>query len=288
MNRSEGIPNGKSVNDFLAKNETFHIARVTIKSKLDLSYHNHNYAELLWIEHGSGIHHINGKEVPVQEHELIMIRPEDIHTFSTKGHPMTLVNIAFPLDTLRLFRERYFPNLNSYFWICGTMPYQTTLSEKLSKRFSSQVEETMKSQRTYLQLDCLQLFIFRNLSLHESGIPHSESPAWLTNAISNYNTAECFRKGIVSFAALCERNPDYVNRIVKEIFHETLTEFVNDIRIKYAANELVLTNTPIKTISDFCGFTSLAYFYKQFKLRFGQIPMKYREMHQTITRKKGF
>ena len=288
MNASPIPPDSKraksfQLTDFLALNEAFHIARVTIKSKLDLSYHSHNYAELLWIEHGSGIHHINGEEMPVEKNELIMIRPSDVHTFSTKGTPMTLLNIAFSQSTLTLLRERYFPTIDSYFWTKDKLPFHTTISEKLAKRFSSRAEETMKNQRTNLQLDSLLLFIFRNLTINESGIPHTKAPVWLINAISSYNNTDCFKQGTSSFTALCERNPDYVNRIVKEIFNETLTEFVNDIRIKYAANELVLTNTPIKSICDFCGFTSLAYFYKQFKLRFGQTPMKYREIHQTIT-----
>lgn len=269
--------------DFLAKNEMFHIARVTIKSKLDLSYHSHNYAELLWIEYGNGIHHINGMDMPIEQNELIMIRPNDKHTFSTKGTPMTLVNIAFSKASLDYFRERYFPTVNSYFWSKGIQPFHITISDSMTKMFSSRAEEAMKNQRTNLELDTLLLYIFRHLSFNESGIPHSNAPVWLVNAINNYNNTEYFKQGTTSFTELCERNSDYVNRVIKEIFNETLTEFVNDIRIKYAANELVLTNIPIKSICDFCGFTSLAYFYKQFRIRFGQTPLKYREIHQTIT-----
>ena len=271
------------LSDFLARNEMFHIARVTIKTRLDLSYHSHNYAELLWIEHGNGIHHINGHEVPIEQNELIMIRPQDKHTFSTKGNPMTLVNIAFSKSSLDYFKERYFPSVNSYFWSMEPNPFHITVSESLIKRFSSRAEEAMKHQRTNMELDSLLLFIFRHLSINESGIPHSNAPVWLINAIKKYNNTECFKQGTASFTELCERNPDYVNRVVKEIFNETLTEFVNDIRIKYAANELILTNIPIKTICDYCGFTSLAYFYKQFRIRFRQTPMKYREIHQTLT-----
>ena len=271
------------LSDFLAKNEVFHIARVTISSKHDLSYHSHNYAELLWIENGEGVHHINRYNIPVKKNELIMIRPVDKHTFSTKGNPMTLVNIAFSKKSLAYFKERYFFNLNTYFWVKTVLPFHITISENLIKRLSSRANETMKFQRSNLQLDSLLLFIFRNISINESGIPHSNAPLWLLNAINKYNGADYFKEGMTSFVRLCDRNPDYVNRVVKEVFNKTLTEFVNDIRIKYATNQLILTNLPIKTISDFCGFTSLAYFYKQFKFRLGLTPLKYREIHQTMT-----
>ena len=39
---------------FLHPGETFHMARVNIVSRQDLSFHTHDYAELLWIEKGAG------------------------------------------------------------------------------------------------------------------------------------------------------------------------------------------------------------------------------------------
>lgn len=44
---------------FLSANEKFHIARVNITSSQDLSLHSHDYAEILWVEKGTGIHHVN-------------------------------------------------------------------------------------------------------------------------------------------------------------------------------------------------------------------------------------
>lgn len=55
------------LSDFISENEVFHIARVTLTSRQDLSYHSHNYAELLWIESGEGIHHINGYNIHIKK-----------------------------------------------------------------------------------------------------------------------------------------------------------------------------------------------------------------------------
>lgn len=77
---------------FLHPGETFHMARVNIVSRQDLSFHTHDYAELLWIEKGAGYHLVNGERQRIGPGDLIMIRPQDAHTYAapTKGggnHP---------------------------------------------------------------------------------------------------------------------------------------------------------------------------------------------------------
>lgn len=270
------------LSDFISENEVFHIARVTLTSRQDLSYHSHNYAELLWIESGEGIHHINGYNIHIKKNMMIMIRPSDKHNFTVKGENLTLVNIAFSKESLEHLRNRYFPNCDLYFWNNNTLPFQLIISEDLIKRISARAEEAMLYRRSYIQLDSLLLFIFRMLTINESTINYSNAPIWLATAIQKFNKNKFTTDSISTFISLCERNQDYVNRTIKKLYKKTLTEFLNDIKIKYAANQLILTNIPIKNICYTCGFSSLAYFYKQFKDRYQMSPLKYREIHQKI------
>ena len=268
--------------DFLTKEEVFHIARVFITTRYDISYHSHDYAELFWVENGEGVHHINGNKIVIKANDMVLIRPGDQHTFSSNGKNLTIVNIAFPKETLDYFHGRYFANSDQYFWSESPLPYQIKLSDNLVKRFSSRAEEAMRFKRSYMQMDSLLLFVFRNIRDLETQRDYLSAPFWLISAIKAYNNTECFRHGISSFVNLCERNADYVNRVVKTVFGQTLTEFVNDIRIKYAADELILTSIPIKLIAYSCGFESIAYFYRQFNQRYGQTPSDYRKLNQKI------
>ena len=270
------------LDDFLAKEEVFHIARVFITTRYDISYHYHDYAELFWVENGEGIHHVNGHKVVLKANDMVLIRPRDKHTFSSGGKNLTIVNIAFPKETLDYFHQRYFASSDQYFWSESSLPYQIKISENLVKRFSSRAEEAMRYKRSCMQMDSLLLFIFRNIQELETQRDFLSAPSWLISAIKSYNHTDQFREGTVSFVNLCERNSDYVNRVVKNVFGKTLTEFVNDIRIKYAADELILTSIPIKLIAYACGFESIAYFYKQFHQRYGQTPSDYRKLNQKI------
>ena len=247
---------------FLSANEKFHIARVNITSSQDLSLHSHDYAEILWVEKGTGIHHVNGHQFRLSPGDLIMVRPKDRHTFSSSGKGIVIVNVAFPVETLDYFRQRYFEWSNLYFWTTGMFPFQMRLSRDIVKRLSSRAEEAMKYGRSNIQLDSLLLFIFRQITANEKVEDSSEIPVWLFNAIQKFNSPEFFIQGIAGFVALCDRNIDYVNRIVKLHFHKSLTDLINEFKMQYATTQLSITSMPIKEICTNCGFRNLGHFYK--------------------------
>lgn len=272
------------LSSFLHPGETFHLARVNIISRQDLSFHTHDYAELLWIEKGSGYHLVNGERLRIGPGDLIMIRPQDAHTYaaSTKGGGITLINIAFPVETLHHFRERYFPDSGQYFWSTGAMPYRIQLPAEILHQLSARAEETMSHSRSNIELDSLLLFIFRQITLHEALATPADTPVWLVRAIQEYTTPDLFRRGCAGFAGLCGRNGDYVNRTVRLHFGKSLTELTNELKMRYAATQLVITGMPIKEISSNCGFPNLGHFYKTFKSLYNQTPKKYRRINQTM------
>ena len=91
-----------------------------------------------------------------------------------------------------------------------------------------------------------------------------------------------FRRGCTGFAGLCGRNGDYVNRTVRLHFGKSLTELTNELKMRYAATQLIITSMPIKEISSNCGFPNLGHFYKTFKSLYNQTPKKYRRINQTM------
>lgn len=107
-------------------------------------------------------------------------------------------------------------------------------------------------------------------------------PQWLKNAINEFNKPGYFKGGSSEFAALCNKNIDYVNRVVRKHTSMTLSELINDQKMEYARTQLIMTDMPIKEISRNCGFSSLAHFYKIFKKRYAYTPKEYRRFTQMI------
>src|ERR1700743_2918703 len=139
--------------DFITGDDCFHIARVTIHSRYDLSLHNHDYAEIFWVENGTGFHIINGQKVPLKPGSLVMIRPDDEHTFTSGAAGLTVMNLAFAAGTLEYLKERYFAENNSYFWTDTLLPYHVPMDMALIRRISQKAEKAWKYKKSKFYLD---------------------------------------------------------------------------------------------------------------------------------------
>jgi AraC-like DNA-binding protein/mannose-6-phosphate isomerase-like protein (cupin superfamily) len=278
----EGMAKQFLLTQFTGSEDSFHIARVTIHSRYDLSLHYHDYAEIFWVESGIGTHIINGESTPLKPGNLVMIRPADRHTFTSNKSGLTLMNLAFPAETLEYLRARYFADSNAYFWTENLSPYQALLDVALIKQLSQKAEKTWKYKKSKFYLDTLLLFIFGLITANQDLAVNNQPPAWLRNTIREFATPELFKQGVKGFAAICGKNISHVNRVVHAAYGKTLSELINELRMSFAAQQLSMTNAPIKVICDDCGFVNLGHFYKTFKETFNQTPIAYRETNQTI------
>ncbi len=273
--------------DFLAKpKDDFHFAKVTYTTKKELSMHNHDYYEVFWIEKGAGFHHINGYKKKLTKGDLIMVRPEDTHTFSAypfDSNGLTITNLAFKGDTIRFFKNRYLPGSTDFFWSQEFLPFQIKLTDKDLAFLSLESEKLLLQQNNKLILDYVLNSIFR-ISIEQSQhkpVCHN-IPYWLCRAIEQFNSVEYLKTGAVGFAWLCNRSIDHINRVLKSTIDNTLTETINKIKMNYAANQLIMTNSPVKNISHQCGYKNIGHFYKVFKDFYNITPVKYRKLNQKI------
>ncbi len=264
-------------------NDSFHIVRRTITSNENLEYHDHDYAEIFWIKEGDGVHLLNGERIPISKGDLCMIRPADRHTFIANSNTTGLVvtNIAFYLESLQLFKERYFPDCDTYFWTENRQPFSMKLNADELNEISGVTDYILHKPRDFMHLDLMVLHIFKVIqeahSKSDSSMPH-----WLSYAIEQYSTPMNFRKGVAGFVELTDRSTDHVNKIVRMYMNRTLTEAVTQIKMTYAAHRLTMTNVPIKTICYNCGYNAIGHFYKVFKKHYGMTPKDYRQTNHKV------
>ena len=268
--------------DFIRENEVLHLARVTIYSRRDISLHKHDFAEIFWVENGSGTHLINGREIKLEPGDLVMIRPDDQHTFTSSKKGLTIMNLAFSTDTLNYLRARYFPDVNYYFWTDDFLPFTKPVDIKLISQISKRAEESFKFRNSLLYLDSLLLFIFRSIAANEDMSVNKQIPPWLYNAMQDFCTPELFKQGYGGFVNICEKNIDHINRTVRKVLNKSLSDLIAELRMSFAAKQLVITKVPIKTICSDCGFNSLGHFYKTFKKIYQLTPSDYRKINQNV------
>lgn len=85
-----------------------------------------------------------------------------------------------------------------------------------------------------------------------------------------------------ALAGMLNINASYLSSRFKKETGETLTDYVNQKRIKQAKRLLKTTNLQIQTVAQYCGILDLHYFSKLFKKHTGLTPKEYRENTDVI------
>ena len=267
----------------VAAGEAFHIARVQLRGANACPVHDHDFAEVFWVERGAGNHRINGQRLPLKRGTIIAIRPADSHGFTADtADGLTLVNVAFPAATVRFLRERYFRGQRDFLWSNTTLPRQLTLTASRLRWLEGWTEHLARAPRTRLEIE---RFLIELLSELIAQMPHATTelpPEWLTQALERIREPQHFVHGTRELARLAGRTPQHVNRELKDRLRLTATDVVNRARLDQAGLLLRMTPKKIIEIALDCGFENLAYFYQLFRAHYGVTPRLYRRRHQAV------
>ena len=85
---------------------------------------------------------------------------------------------------------------------------------------------------------------------------------------------------LTSLATMQNLSPSYLSALFSQETGQTLTEYVNQKRVKLAMRLLATTKLQIQTIAQHCGILDVHYFSKVFKKAVGMTPKQYRESQQ--------
>lgn len=74
-------------------------------------------------------------------------------------------------------------------------------------------------------------------------------------------------------------NPDYLNRVFREVHHMTMTQYLHRRRLSDAAKLLRETTDSVAEVASMCGYSSVAHFRRMFERLNGLSPREYRRIH---------
>ena len=125
-------------------------------------------------------------------------------------------------------------------------------------------------------LDCILLETLSRLSENGGGRGYSKPPSWLWKA--NEYIHDQFRNPLKLYQIANEVgvHPAHLSKSFRKYFHITPGEMLRNLRLEFAATELVSTKTPLADISLAAGFYDQSHFSRTFKQIVGLTPGEYR------------
>jgi AraC-like DNA-binding protein/mannose-6-phosphate isomerase-like protein (cupin superfamily) len=245
---------------------------LTIESRR-MPPHDHEFAEIFWVEVGRCEHHIGGHVEYLEPHEYRCIRPEDVHGVYCDGNPCSLVNISFRPETVAELAERY---QEDWLWPAESPPRGGVLPPMARERLSAWLDILAAPRLRQIDLDSFLLDLTRALTLEQVAPRSTGLPVWLAEALEVFTQPRNLCGGVVELARLCGRSREHINRIVRSSQGRRATDLVNSIRLDWVAQQLRVTDVPVEELAARCGLPNLAHFYRLFRAAYGETPAAWR------------
>lgn len=260
-----------------------HLAIILFLPGRPVRLHTHDFPEIFWIERGAAEHHINGETKRLRVGDFVFIRPHDQHYLqAADASGFTLVNLAYHprlrADLLKRFPAEFEPLLAPG----GPLPVRIELSASSMSALRLELEPLSRSANSRLALE--RFFLGLPALARPPEAAHlPPMPEWLRRACEEVQRPEVFARGAPGLVLVAGRSAEHVARTVRQVFGVTPSDYVNRVRLEYAARQLRVTTRPIADIALDCGINNLSHFFALFRQAFHQTPRAYRlAYHRTV------
>jgi len=103
-----------------------------------------------------------------------------------------------------------------------------------------------------------------------------DMPNWLRGLCLEMMKSKNITEGLPALWRLANKSPEYLARVFQKHLRKTPTEFINELRLEYAARAIISTDAKIVDICAEAGFENLSHFYHLFVERYSMPPKRYR------------
>ncbi len=245
--------------------------------------HCHEYYEIFLTLAGKALHYVNGVTEPVTGGHLIFIRKDDEHDYMKYDGAFEFVNLAFSEGTLKLLFEYLGEGFPGKALLSAKLPPVVKLTDKETQSLHMKLAElgtVSPTDKTRLKFRMRSLLadIFSNyFGEAPLRMESNDIPFWLENAYEKMRMPKNFIRGKNRFFELAGMSREHASRSLKHYYGVTPSEYVNDLRLSYAAGLFLSSDLGATDICYECGFQNVSWFYSRFTEKFGITPAKYRE-----------
>lgn len=275
--------------------ESFYIPETTLPFSAGIfrgnesEAHWHHYWEILYQIEGETLIKVGGEEFYSKEGEVTIIGAEEVHSTRklTRNHSQLVfqfeLSAVLPYNGI-LSQSQYLTNImfnnigeKAHFKISEEKDYM----QDLMKKALSEYEQKEIGYEIEIQSYLLQMIVFflRKEYLRFPELPEEQRQAINKVKPSILYVEQNFSEDISLEEVAKVSNVSIYNfcRTFKKATQRTFVEYLNYIRLREAEKMLLSTERSIGDISYAVGFSSVSYFNRLFKRKYGYPPFLYKK-----------
>ena len=228
--------------------------------------HIHTYYEIILYEPFRGSVTVNDRVVDIDSYTCIMVSPSDLHRIDVVGKTdakfIKLRVVAEVLETEGAYPSFVLRKIEQNdFLVClfGELARAGHTERYIAHLVSAAVLQIAARGEACA---CVKREEKYRLASEAARILHEE----FSSKISQNDVAK--RISI---------SPQYLSKIFNRVFGVGFSEYLNDIRLRYAAKSLIETDKSVTEICYECGCGNLSHFLRSFKGKYNVTPREYRQ-----------
>lgn len=267
------------------------------KEVWDIEYHNHNFYELIVVESGKGIHHLNGVTFTYKKGDVFLLRPSDAHEFSIKNKTR-FIYIKFTeqhiWESLQTDKKKELSKVVQMLMEDRSFVYESAIKNKADREHLLQLARILLHEFTdknlYHKETCADLFsammtiLIRN-TMNSGGLEQIAQGLNQAERILYYINVNAMNPEKMKLEHLAKEfmlSPNYISIYIKKQTGFSVQQHVMQHKIKAAEKLLKQSNYNINEIADQLGFNDASHFNKIFKSYTNTAPSAFRKSGKPV------
>ncbi len=256
---------------------------------------SHDFWELVYADKESIVCTANGKEITLNEGELLFHKPNEFHTLSAnekKAPNVFIISFVCKSEAIGFFEQKKLKlnkDLRKFVYMIieeSKKTFDLPYSNPDLKKMELLERPTLGGQQLIKNL--LEILLI-NVMRNETEKENSNETFLLKEDFDGYVTKRIIEilnenvNGNLSIKDLCETlnyNRSYLFRQFKATTGRTIMAYFTNLKIERAKKLLRETDMTITQISEEFAFDAPNYFSKTFKKITGYTPLQYKKIHR--------
>ena len=253
-----------------------------------MSYHSHDFVEIVYVAKGTGIHLVNEKKYNVSEGDIFLINYDTKHAFAAQNGSLLLYNCMFTPSYFdhTLNGSRNFFDITDRFLIGDLYANFSTdyifvsargseanhvqnIYERLFHEFNTKQLGYRDIMRGYI-IELLVIICRLNLNVD------SERTKKMLEIIEHINVHYMEKLCAEDLAIIAGFSVSHFRRVFKSLTGKTLNLYIQTIRIHEACKLLKDKNINVEQVAEAVGYSDMKHFYSVFKRITGKLPKDFR------------
>lgn len=251
--------------------------------------HRHTHYELIYILHGTGVHHLNEQHYPYRADDVFLCHPRDAHRFAIEQPTRFCIiklNLAFLLaagDTFALIQPLFEAEEAS-----SPFVFEATTRAYLRSQIEFCIREFEQRQFLYantIQAGVLSMLVLLARERRRQQASHTPTAATTDNlvpAIIHYLHTHLRAPAQLAasvVAAHFHLSPTYIGQYFRRHTGQTLKAFVQRSRIRAIQLQLEFSEKTVSQLAFEYGYADESHLAKAFRTQLHETPSLYRARH---------